>query len=75
MSLKAKKDFNLNEVSIKGPLKIPKRPGLKMDHGLQCWLVVFSCSMINFILFGIYRSYALLFTALLDDFHSKSFII
>ena len=42
---------------------------VKVDHGLQCWLVVASCSLINLILFGIYRSYALLYTALLEDYH------
>ena len=46
-----------------------KRSSAKVDHGLQCWLVVASCSLINLILFGIYRSYALLYTALLEDYH------
>lgn len=46
-----------------------KKSAVKVDHGLQCWLVVASCSLINLILFGIYRSYALLYTALLEDYH------
>lgn len=37
-----------------------------MDSGYQCWIIAFSCCFINAILFGIYRSYALIYPELIN---------
>ncbi|XP_074600515.1 monocarboxylate transporter 13-like [Brevipalpus obovatus] len=38
------------------------------DRG-YAWVIPFACCFINAILFGIYRSYGILYTAILDSYH------
>lgn len=54
-----KESFNVDH---RTSLRVP------LDSGLECWIIAISCSWINALLFGIYRSYALIYPKLIDEY-------
>ena len=59
---------DLNSCKNQADEQCNKSYRVPLDTGLQCWIIVISCSFINALLFGIYRSYALIYPKLIDQY-------